>query len=229
MDNEEKLAIIGDVHGDLENLVKLFSTPELTSFQGRFIFLGDLINRGIHSKEVIDFVLDLKNTKVVTVLKGNHEYYFLSYLMGQMDFSDFAEVGGINTIVSYLSKAKSDVRRELIKKIPSDHIKLLLDSELYFENDSLLVSHMGINPQVPDSRSIQDMVLNSHPEIFGINNHFTKKIICGHYKQENFTPYTSDDVVCIDTGAGIGGRLTAFLWPDEKYVFSTKRIVPFAD
>jgi len=69
---EPKHYIIGDVHGEFDMLMALVAKlPQ----DARIIFVGDLINRGAKSKEVIDFVRD----NAFYCVKGNHEDYFLKF------------------------------------------------------------------------------------------------------------------------------------------------------
>ena len=66
---------IGDVHGELEKLVTLLQRfPSLTS-QDSLVFLGDYLDRGPHSRQVIEYLMllpSLTKAKVVC-LRGNHE------------------------------------------------------------------------------------------------------------------------------------------------------------
>jgi protein phosphatase len=66
--------VVGDLHGNLNTLVRIFEElgyPDLNCF----VFLGDYIDRGPHSCEIVILVYALKvlfPTKVV-LLRGNHE------------------------------------------------------------------------------------------------------------------------------------------------------------
>ncbi|NOZ90211.1 MAG: hypothetical protein GXO60_02875 [Epsilonproteobacteria bacterium] len=64
--------IIGDIHGEYQMLLNLVS--ELPN-DAKLIFVGDLINRGRESKEVIEFV----KTHAFGIVRGNHEEYLLKY------------------------------------------------------------------------------------------------------------------------------------------------------
>ncbi len=69
---EQKHYIIGDVHGEYQTLLALVEKlPKDT----RLIFVGDLINRGSQSKDVIDFV----RNNAFCCIKGNHEEYLLKF------------------------------------------------------------------------------------------------------------------------------------------------------
>src|SRR5678816_4078702 len=66
---------IGDIHGELHQLIRLMSRlPKLTS-DDTLVFLGDYIDRGPNSKQVIEYIRHLpKMTRArVVALRGNHE------------------------------------------------------------------------------------------------------------------------------------------------------------
>ena len=65
--------IIGDVHGEFDSLRLL--TDKLPK-DSKLIFVGDLVDRGKKSKEVVEFV---KSNNYLCVL-GNHEKMMLDYL-----------------------------------------------------------------------------------------------------------------------------------------------------
>ena len=79
------LYAIGDIHGSLESLERLLDqiNPDLT--RDRLLFVGDYIDRGPQSKEVVDYIIRLKNLAPpgqIICLKGNHEAMFLDFLAG---------------------------------------------------------------------------------------------------------------------------------------------------
>jgi len=66
---------IGDIHGDLEALHKLFAKFPPFEADDTIVFLGDYVDRGPHSADVVEFVRTLSSrvpAKIVA-LRGNHE------------------------------------------------------------------------------------------------------------------------------------------------------------
>ena len=55
------LYAIGDIHGSLESLERLLDKIKLDLTQDRLLFVGDYIDRGPKSKEVVDHIIRLKN------------------------------------------------------------------------------------------------------------------------------------------------------------------------
>src|SRR4030042_6559285 len=78
--------IIGDIHGYFKRLVNLFNNLKThVKENDTIIFLGDYIDRGAHSYEVIDFLVSTSRTPgpATVFLKGNHEDMLMSYLRGE--------------------------------------------------------------------------------------------------------------------------------------------------
>ena len=75
---EPRRIIIGDVHGNFQALLRLLNRVAPDS-EDEVYFLGDLIDRGQQSLEVVDFVI--KNN--YQCLLGNHEYMLLKALTGK--------------------------------------------------------------------------------------------------------------------------------------------------
>ncbi|SEA16226.1 serine/threonine protein phosphatase 1 [Desulfuromusa kysingii] len=77
----KRLIAIGDIHGHLSKLDHLLSQVQPTD-QDQLVFLGDYIDRGPQSKQVIDALIDLQMEYPKTVfLRGNHEQLFLDALI----------------------------------------------------------------------------------------------------------------------------------------------------
>src|ERR1700691_2815606 len=101
-------AVVGDVHGDADKLSTL-----LSMLSGRrLVFVGDLVNRGPDTRTVLDIVLRLVERDAAVVVRGNHEAGLLSYWRGLKSFVDFALMGGLPTLKSYLREVRGDVWTE---------------------------------------------------------------------------------------------------------------------
>lgn len=76
--NANKIAVFGDIHGDLESLTKGYNIAEKNDVD-YFIFLGDYADRGENGPEVIEFIQKKQegNERIIP-LKGNHESYNLT-------------------------------------------------------------------------------------------------------------------------------------------------------
>lgn len=100
------LGVVGDVHGSVRTLEKLLNRLIGNYNIHRFIFLGDIINKGDHSKEVCDMIIDLKSNYDTTLILGNHEDVLNDYLHMSLRYGKdkFMKLGGEKTINSFTNR-----------------------------------------------------------------------------------------------------------------------------
>lgn len=202
----EQLLIVGDVHGEADRLLDILVRPEC---QGRrLVFVGDLVNRGPNSRRVLDTLVALQSA---TVIRGNHEQALLDVLRGA-PILPMLELGGAPTILDYLGLAVGDVATSFREAFPEAHRGLLERSVSVFKIDGLVVSHDGGAFLSHDHERICTKAHEPTP-----SNEF---LVFGHYSQRSRTPLVGERFACIDTGAGSGGPLSAFLWPERTYIQS---------
>ncbi len=101
---EKMLAVVGDIHGSITTLKKLYYTITDKYLIHRFIFLGDMVDRGIYSKEVIEFLMARQGETLMTFLKGNHEDLLINAVENQGRYPNFIwhEKVGLNTVASFM-------------------------------------------------------------------------------------------------------------------------------
>jgi serine/threonine protein phosphatase 1 len=186
----------------------------------RLVFLGDYVDHGPDSSEVVEILLEMANREQNNVfLSGNHEIGLLAFLSGRLSFLEYAWMGGLSTIQSYIGKANEDVRSELAAAMPKSHWEFLSNCKPFFETDRFIASHAGINPACPASREVPEIVLGRHPSLFHNDLGLSKLVICGHYLQTTKTPFVGNGVICLNTGCGtIEGPVTALLYPEMTFL-----------
>lgn len=213
-----KYAVVGDIHGCAGQLDILLKVKEFHSDR-RIVFLGDYVDVGPSSAAVIDRLAALKHTHPETIfLQGNHDAGMLTYLCGG-DFSEYALHGGIATIKDYCNTVFGDVREKFRESIPSLHMQFLRSLRAYFETEEYLFSHCGYSLSSPQDRSIVNMVMSSHQELFKKPASLAKTALFGHYFQSTLQPMISEGLICLDTGCGVrNGPLTAVLLPERIFL-----------
>jgi serine/threonine protein phosphatase 1 len=212
----ERLAFIGDIHGDSVRLAALLGSIG----SRRLVFLGDYIDHGPNTPQVVEILMRLISRERDPVfLLGNHEVALLAFLSGKLSFLEYAWMGGLSTIRSYVGKATLDVRSELTAAIPTSHREFLSRCTPFFETDQIVASHAGINPAHPESREFGEVVLGRFPSLFHGNFPHSKLVICGHYLQTTLRPFAENSVICLNTGCGtIEGPATALLYPEMTFL-----------
>ena len=209
--SEEKIFVIGDVHGCLEMLKRLIDKIEWNPANDRLIFIGDYIDRGENSKGVIDFILKLKeDSTLIQCLIGNHEQMFLDYLSGVDPQSSLLN-GGLSTLRSY-----EEMRRSQDDPlIPPSHLDFFSSLLSMIELEHYYIVHAGFHPNIGiEDQSLNDMIWIREEFIYS-DYDFGKVVIFGH------TPFNSPLVmknkIGIDTGAVFGNYLTCLELPEEKF------------
>ncbi len=195
-----RLIGITDIHGEYEKLCFLLDKIKITP-QDKIIFMGDYIDRGKKSKQVVDKIIDLKKSCECEYLIGSHEYALLHSQTDDYYKQIFLHYGGVETIESYGSY-------ENIFKI---HGKFFNSLKPYYLTDKYLFIHAGLRKGIPlEKQNLSDMVYIRN-SFFDYPHDLKQKIIFGHTEFEQ--PRIWEDKICIDTGCGkySNAPLTAFI------------------
>ena len=134
--NYEKVVVFGDIHGCYEPLKDYF---ELNPFNEKYlyIFTGDYVDRGIQNKEVLEFLIKIKDNKNVILLEGNHEAHLRKYSEKNADLDSITSTEfKLNTIPQIESISKKDLR-QLCRKFSQMEF-------FYFGVNRYVVCHGGI-------------------------------------------------------------------------------------
>ncbi|MCT7595617.1 metallophosphoesterase [Aliarcobacter butzleri] len=230
MCEDKQIYIIGDVHGCYKSLLALIEQfPNKQN--SKIVFVGDLIDRGSNSCEVVKFIMD-NNYDCV---KGNHEEIFLEYAPSKEneDLSDskywLFKCGGEQTLKSYTSKDEYYKQYDFIKTLP-----LYLEYKDYKTTDNryLVVSHSAVG-KVWDKRDSKDK--------FDIED-FENQLLYKRYKQFDnkdifnvygHTPRSEAKLTSFDANVDLGcvykkekvinPRLCALEFPSMK-IYTQKNI-----
>ena len=191
---------IGDIHGCSTALRTLLENVKAGP-DDHVIFLGDYVDRGPDSKDVIDQILALKEHTKITCLRGNHEVVMNAARKSMADECRWLTptYGGASTLASYGTTQLSE--------IPAEH-KLFLDRLLPFHETA---THIFVHANLHPRRSLQDQTDDflywehlSRP----VAHQSGKVMVCGHTAQADGQILDLQHTVCIDTGACNGGWLT---------------------
>jgi len=210
------LYAIGDIHGSLESLERLLDriNPDLT--RDRLLFVGDYIDRGPQSREVVDYIIRLRELAPpgqIICLKGNHEAMFLDFLQGA-PAELFLFNGGLTTLEEYWGDDWED--REGLA-LPADHAQFYRDLRLYYETEDYIFVHGGLKPGVPLDSQVEDDLLWIRGEFIVSMEDFGRRVIFGHTPFRR--PLIMPNKIGIDTGAVYGNFLTALKLPGEEFFF----------
>lgn len=132
------LKIVGDIHGSLHDLLKFFGDGEFDT-ESRYLFLGDYVDRGPFSLEVINLLLALlvNEPSRYFLLRGNHEFADVATQYGFRE-----EIMGLYNDIDVFSKYM-----EVFSYLPLAAVV----------NDELFCVHGGIGPNITLVCQIQAM------------------------------------------------------------------------
>ncbi len=205
-----KIFAIGDIHGCFNQLQKLIKNLAIDQQCDTLVFIGDYIDRGSSVKEVVDYVIGLRNEyKNIVCLMGNHEQMLLNYLTG-IDEEMYLCNGGAATLLSYGISPSSKLQTRKTA-IPPSHLHFFKSLLPYYETKDNIFVHAGLMPGLPLGEQTVHDLLWIREEFIHSEYDFGKQVIFGH------TPFRSPlmrpNKIGIDTGAVSGGKLTCVELP----------------
>ncbi|MCU0838083.1 MAG: serine/threonine protein phosphatase [Rhodospirillales bacterium] len=212
---------IGDIHGRddlLERLLQAIRADAATAgdLAPVAVFLGDYVDRGPMSFEVIDRLINepLPGFRHV-FLKGNHEAMMLDFLAGPPDALWF-DNGGFETLLSYgldgyrlfsHAAALEEARQALNAALPAAHRRFLEGLALsHVEGDYAFV-HAGLRPGVALAEQRDRDLLWIRGPFLASREGLTHRVVHGHTIVQR--PEVHANRIAIDTGAVYSGTLTS--------------------
>ena len=180
---------ISDIHGEYEKLCRVLEkiAPKKDD---TLVFMGDYIDRGKKSREVVDKIIDMKNACNCVYLTGSHEYAMLHAKSDEYYNYLFWNYGGDATAESYGG----------FDNIIKVHGNFFNSLKFYHIIGKYLFIHAGVRIGVPlEEQSEEDMVY-IRSAFYTKRHHLPYKIIFGHTEFDS--PQVQADKICIDTGCG---------------------------
>lgn len=213
--SQEKIFAIGDIHGCSDRLQLLLDRIPYQAETDTLVFLGDFINRGRGVAKVLETVWELSQKGTVVSLIGNHEQLLLDYQSSlDANLIPYLRDSGIEaTLESYGQHNLSQMKD--LAFMPPTHRQLLGSLLPYWETDSYIFVHAGLDPDLPlTEQSITQLTsMRGFHQTEG--NQLKKTVIFGHIPF--LTPFVTSKKIGIDTGAVYDNMLTAIELPDRIF------------
>ena len=224
MPKGERAYVIGDIHGRNDLLCTLLDevsadAAKRNGVKAHLIFLGDYVDRGSKSADVIETVLNLNIPDMnVVMLKGNHETSMLAFMDDPIKGKRWLHYGGDATLRSYgieismgeLTEKNISIAAENFKKaLPETHRKFLETlNDRHVIGDYFFV-HAGIDPGQPLEKQKERDLLWIRDEFLSHEGLYEKVIVHGHSIIPE--PEFKDNRIGIDTGAFYSNNLTCLV------------------
>lgn len=226
--------IIGDVHGCYEHLIALEQriAHDAAGFAGDklIVMLGDYIDRGPASSEVINHLLAAPPEGFRRIcLAGNHEAAMLDYLEGRLSLAAWKPMGAAATLMSYgidiehmaaMYRSEDQLDSFIRSSVPESHIEFLRSLPIMIDAGRFVFVHAGIRPGTPLIEQTDEDLMFIRADFYNSPLPLSHWVVHGHTPIE--TPQLDGRRINIDTGAYYTGRLSALrLWKDKGRLLST--------
>jgi len=235
--------VIGDLHGDAQQLFRLMAClPELDA-KDTLVFIGDYVDRGPASAQVVEYVRGLSSVTPakVVALRGNHEDAWLRVIDEGWDEFVLPPLNGC--LAAYRSFVGGPVPREV--DLPKPDERMIVQSGGFFpdevvewfrslphwyEDDHAIYVHAGLPAgddgfMHPREVNAPIALLWCRDEAF-FREYRGKRVVFGHTLTSALAEEMPEGIQCdglgvwclgdaigIDTGCGHGGYLTALELP----------------
>lgn len=197
--------VVGDIHGELWKLVHLMSHVHYKPHEDQLVFLGDYVDRGPHSAQVISQLREYQSAGAI-ILKGNHDIMFSkAVLRARMEDLKLWHAN------DYEPTEKS--YKQTNEKYREEHAKWIEKLPFWFEDDEYFYSHAPVCNQFPHSdlakSDEKSLTWNYVQEYIGETEaSCAKKLdtgkigVCGHIHSCMFEPRFYPHYIYVDTGCG---------------------------
>ena len=179
--------IISDIHGCFYTLEKLLKKIFKKEEHPQLIFVGDYIDRGLHSKQVLNFMIELQSEGAIC-LRGNHDD-IVDYLVNGECVSDLkefcpsgVEINRLNiaswwlingfgpTLQNYVNMSLHGNPLDFILKIfagsvPKKHREFLRGLKMHWENETHFACHAYLDPTEPLPRILDFLPESANQEM----------------------------------------------------------------
>jgi len=224
--------IIGDIHGCFEELRELLLVlgyqfedtaqgPVAAHPDGRrAVFVGDLVDRGPDSPQVIDLVMNMVANKSAFCVAGNHDVKLSRALVGKK----VTVSHGLAESLAQLALRDEDYRQRAAKFMDG------LVSHYVFDQGKLVVAHAGLKEEMHGRGSGAVRAFCMYGETTGETDEFGLPIRyhwAADYRGQAMVVYGHTPVpeaewlnntICLDTGCVFGGKLTALRYPERELI-----------
>lgn len=208
---------IGDVHGrddllrDLHEHIREYHELMHSGRDAELIHVGDYIDGGAYSREVIGRLMSGLGDFRMTCLLGNHEAMLLEFLAtdNRQAWYTWLSNGGEETLASFGMSLRFGGYDpgELRASVGEDRVAWLKSLPLHRTVERYFFVHAGIVPGVPiDQQQSKDMLWIRSRFLDSDDNHGCV-VVHGHTPGDE--PVVKANRICVDTGATSNGLLTA--------------------
>jgi hypothetical protein len=201
--------VVGDIHGEFPKLEKLIAFILQQDAKAEFIFIGDYLDKGPQSKEVLDFLKKFKEQYSCTFVLGNHEYQWMALHQAEENAAAYlTKYGGKSTQHSFAVESMEELSELMLKEYPF----AFSEAHAYVDLPGYFICHSGI-PAAKYAHGFHELALKDFL--------FNRYDFLAH---RELYPFYDGYKLGIDTGACYldAQPLTAFCLETEVFYNSNK-------
>ncbi|MGN7470424.1 metallophosphoesterase family protein [Brevibacillus sp. SAFN-007a] len=224
-----RILAISDIHGELDKLESLMELANYDPQRDQLILLGDYVDRGPKSREVVDKVKQL-HAQGAIVLMGNHDHMMVkAFEQDPVWIERWFRNGARSTLASYGHAAAethlaAPDSLEVTEEV-REHLDFLAGLSYYHETEEFLFVHGGVHPLTPVAETDPYILMWIRDE-FHSGYQGKKTVVFGHTPTEILhgkpdVYFGENNLIGIDGGAVFGGRLHALELP-SRHVYSVE-------
>lgn len=212
---------VGDVHGRADLLHRMADLierdcRERPAGSAVTILLGDYVDRGPDSAQVVDRLARADFPTVLFTLKGNHEDIFRGFLGGDVGLDGFCRSGGDATLESYgldpatLGRLRPRAVLDAVNAaVPASHRGFLDGLRTSMWLGDYFFCHAGARPGVPLDDQRDEDLMWIREDFLRSDFDFGKVVVHGHTPVVQ--PWVRPNGIDLDTKAFASGVLTALV------------------
>lgn len=228
-----RIYAIGDIHGRddlLKRLHALIATDVKTAppaKRRKLLYLGDYVDRGLHSREVIDILINRPLVGFETVyLRGNHDQQLLDFLKHPASGAMWLRYGGDATLYSYGVRFPDETPRSqqlqamsvgLREALPPEHLAFFEGLEFCHAVGDYFFAHAGINPERRVEDQTPEDLMWIREEFLECDDDLGRVVVHGHSVTRS--PEVRENRIGIDTGAVFSNTLTCLVLDQTGHRF----------
>ena len=172
---------IGDVHGCSKTLQTLIEGGINPDKKDELYFVGDLIDRGPSTREVLDYLIKLKSKGFnIFAVRGNHEDIFLKAYEDESFVKAWFSNGAEETLKSFDPPEIIPKNQECLRIIPDKYLRFIMEMPLYYDLIDSIIVHAGLNFDSDDILMDENAMLWSRQMNYHAGKINNKIIIHGH-------------------------------------------------
>lgn len=227
----EPLWAIGDIHGCLDLLQRLIEHVQARGSDQppRVIFLGDYVDRGPHSRGVLDALVNLEGSSRIRAefIRGNHDHVMQNFLADPQAGPAWQGMGADATLASYgvsppppgaSPEVWAEAQARFVSRVPSAHVGFLARLKPSVQSGDYFFTHAGVRPGRPLAKQKLTDLMWVRNVFLEDRRPLEKVVVHGHTPTAD--PYSDHRRVGVDTGAYASGVLTALYLEDKVRQFA---------